>query len=139
MNGHLNTSKRSQVYTDDEQAVRDVRKFIIDCCRQNGGGHGGSAVGMAPLGVALWKHMMRYNPENSEWFDRDRFVLSNGHAAIFLYTMLHMTNYPNWSLDELRLYASAKTVDLATGKWKATICHGRKLALITCRVWRGFF
>ncbi|KAE8143807.1 Transketolase, thiamine diphosphate binding domain-containing protein [Aspergillus pseudotamarii] len=109
---------------DDESAVRDIRKLVIDCCRQNGGGHGGSAIGMAPLGVALWKHEMRYNPHNPNWFDRDRFVLSNGHAAIFLYTMLHVSGYPHMTLDELKLYASAKKVDLATGKWQETICHG---------------
>jgi len=50
----------------DDQAVREIRKMVIDICRQNGGGHGGSAIGMAPLAVALWKHTMRYNPQNSE-------------------------------------------------------------------------
>lgn len=50
----------------DDQAVREVRKMVIDICRQNGGGHGGSAIGMAPLAVALWKHTMRYNSQNSE-------------------------------------------------------------------------
>src|ERR1700742_3026257 len=97
LNGHSKLPI-APILSDDEQAVRDLRKFIIDVCRQNGGGHGGSAIGMAPLGVALWRHTMRYNPKNAAWFDRDRFVLSNGHAAIFLYTMLHMTNYPNFSL-----------------------------------------
>ncbi|KAK4933861.1 hypothetical protein LTR66_015855, partial [Elasticomyces elasticus] len=110
--------------SDDENAVRDIRKLVIDCCRQNGGGHGGSAIGMAPLGVALWKHEMRYNPRNPDWFDRDRFVLSNGHAAIFLYVMLHVSGYPQMTLDELKLYASAKAVDPQTGKWPETICHG---------------
>jgi deoxyxylulose-5-phosphate synthase len=50
----------------DDQAVREVRKMVIDICRQNGGGHGGSAIGMAALAVALWKHTMRYNPQNPE-------------------------------------------------------------------------
>lgn len=127
VNGHsaaLNGITATHVLTDDEQAVRDLRKFIIDVCRQNGGGHGGSAIGMAPLGVALWRHTMRYNPKNAEWFDRDRFVLSNGHASMFIYTMLHVTGYPNMTLDEVKLYGSAKAVDPETGKWKATICHG---------------
>ncbi|KAF2096108.1 hypothetical protein NA57DRAFT_78880 [Rhizodiscina lignyota] len=125
MNGHLETNPATkQQFTDDEQAVRDIRKLVIDCCRQNGAGHGGSAIGMAPLGVALWKHIMRYNPKNGDWFDRDRFVLSNGHAAIFLYTMLHMAGYPDMKLDELKMYADPKNVDPETGKWKHTICHG---------------
>ena len=50
----------------DDQAVREVRKLVIDICRQNGGGHGGSAIGMAPMAVALWKYAMRYNPSNPE-------------------------------------------------------------------------
>lgn len=109
--------------SSDEVAVRDIRKLIIDCCRQNGGGHGGSAIGMAPLGVALWRHAMRYNPRDPNWFDRDRFVLSNGHAAIFLYTMLHISGYPEMTLDELKMYASPKKVE-NDGTWKSTVCHG---------------
>lgn len=50
----------------DLQALKEVRKLVIDICRQNGGGHGGSAIGMAPLAVALWKYTMRYNPLNPE-------------------------------------------------------------------------
>ncbi|KAK3669296.1 hypothetical protein LTR78_010834 [Recurvomyces mirabilis] len=123
-NGHTKDDSVSPTYTEDEQAVRCVRKLLIDIVRQNGGGHGGSAIGMAPLGVALWRHTMRYNPSNPAWFDRDRFVLSNGHAAMFLYTMLHLTGYPHMTLDELKMYANPKAVDSATGKWKSTICHG---------------
>jgi len=51
---------------EDLQAVRDIRKLIIDLCRQNNGGHGGSAIGMAPIAVSLWRHVMRYNPLNPE-------------------------------------------------------------------------
>jgi len=50
----------------DIQAVREVRKLVIDICRQNGGGHGGSAIGMAPMAVALWRYIMRHNPSNPE-------------------------------------------------------------------------
>ena len=63
---------------DDDRAVLALRNLIFDLCNQNGGGHGGSAIGMAAIGVALYKYIMRYNPSNPEWFDRDRFVLSNG-------------------------------------------------------------
>ena len=63
---------------EDDLAVLALRNFIFDICNQNGGGHGGSAIGMAAIGVALYKYVMRYNPSNPEWFDRDRFVLSNG-------------------------------------------------------------
>ena len=67
---------------DDALAVLTLRNLIFDICNQNGGGHGGSAIGMAAVGVALWKYIMRYNPSNPEWFDRDRFVLSNGVASV---------------------------------------------------------
>ncbi|KUL85772.1 hypothetical protein ZTR_08486 [Talaromyces verruculosus] len=110
--------------TDDEQAVRDIRKLLVDICRQNGGGHGGSAIGMAPLAVALWKKTMRYNPANANWFDRDKLVLSNGHSAMLLYTMLHIIGYPHMTMEELKLYANAKMPDPVTKMWKATICHG---------------
>lgn len=66
---------------DDDQAVLALRNFIFDICAHNGGGHGGSAIGMAAIGVALFKHVMRFNPSNPTWFDRDRFVLSNGNKT----------------------------------------------------------
>lgn len=67
-------------HEDDDHAVLALRNLIFDICNQNGGGHGGSAIGMGAIGVALYKYIMRYNPSNSEWFDRDRFVLSNGES-----------------------------------------------------------
>ena len=63
---------------EDDYAVLGLRNFIFDICNHNGGGHGGSAIGMAAIGVALYKYIMRYNPSDPSWFDRDRFVLSNG-------------------------------------------------------------
>jgi len=62
----------------DARAILALRNLIFDICNHNGGGHGGSALGMAAIGVALYKYVMRYNPSDPSWFDRDRFVLSNG-------------------------------------------------------------
>lgn len=74
-NGHHDDSEIS----DDDFAVLSLRNLLFDICNHEGrGGHGGSAIGMAAIGVALYKYTMRYNPSNTEWFDRDRFVLSNG-------------------------------------------------------------
>ena len=67
---------------EDSLAVLSLRNLLFDICNQNGGGHGGSAIGMAAIGVALYKYIMRYNPSNPEWFDRDRFVLSNGNTLL---------------------------------------------------------
>ena len=50
----------------DIQAVKELRKLVIYICRQNGGGHGGSAIGMAPMAIALWRNIMRYKPLNVE-------------------------------------------------------------------------
>ena len=66
-----------QELDEDDRAVLALRNLLFDICNQNGG-HGGSAIGMAAIGVALYKYIMRYNPSNPDWFDRDRFVLSNG-------------------------------------------------------------
>ncbi|KAJ6073383.1 hypothetical protein N7467_011468 [Penicillium canescens] len=94
--------------SDDDLAVLTLRNLIFDICNQNGGGHGGSAIGMAAIGVALWKYVMRYNPSNPDWFNRDRFVLSNGHCAMFLYALNYLTGYDAWTMDELKGYGSAK-------------------------------
>ncbi|KAJ4243827.1 hypothetical protein NW762_014705 [Fusarium torreyae] len=96
------------ITTDDQAAVLAIRNLVLDICAQNGGGHGGSALGMAAIGVALWKYVMRYNPADPDWIDRDRFVLSNGHASMFLYVMNYLTGYDAWSVDELKGYGSAK-------------------------------
>ncbi|KAH6889219.1 Transketolase, thiamine diphosphate binding domain-containing protein [Thelonectria olida] len=101
----------------DDYAVLSLRNLVFDLCHQNGGGHGGSAIGMAAIGVALWKYVMRYNPSNPDWFDRDRFVLSNGHTSMFLYALNHLVGYDNWTMDELKGYGSAKTDGYTT------ICH----------------
>lgn len=102
---------------DDDYAVLALRNFIFDICNHNNGGHGGSAIGMAAIGVALYKHVMRYDPNKSDWFDRDRFVLSNGHTAMFLYALNHLTGFDNFTMDEIKGYGSAKTDGYKT------ICH----------------
>lgn len=66
--------------TEDDYAVLALRNLLFDICNQNGGGHGGSAIGLAAIGVALWKYTMLYDPSDAEWFDRDRFILSNGEC-----------------------------------------------------------
>ncbi|KFY49666.1 hypothetical protein V496_09887 [Pseudogymnoascus sp. VKM F-4515 (FW-2607)] len=100
--------------TANDHAQLAIRNLVMDMCMQNGGGHGGSALGMAAIGVALWKYIMRFNPGNPDWFDRDRFVLSNGHASMFLYVMNHLVGYENWTMDELKGYGAEKTNGFTT-------------------------
>ncbi|EED20738.1 transketolase, putative [Talaromyces stipitatus ATCC 10500] len=93
---------------EDTLAVLSLRNLLFDMCNQNGGGHGGSAIGMAAIGVALWKYIMRHNPSNPEWFDRDRFVLSNGHAVMLLYALNYLVGYDAWTMEQLKGYGSPK-------------------------------
>ncbi|KAI5797753.1 Transketolase, thiamine diphosphate binding domain-containing protein [Geopyxis carbonaria] len=65
-------------------------------------------MGMAAIGVALWRYTMSYSPTNPGWFNRDRFVLSNGHTCLFQYTFLHLTGYRHMSMSQLRSYHSAR-------------------------------
>ncbi|CAG8319805.1 unnamed protein product [Penicillium salamii] len=72
--------------TEKHQRVMNIfRVFIADLCQQFGEGHAGSPMGMAAIGVALYKYVMRYSPTNCDYFNRDRFVLSNGkpHRMLF--------------------------------------------------------
>jgi transketolase len=64
-------------------------------------GHPGAPMGLAPLAHVLWKNFMRFNPKNPKWFNRDRFVLSNGHACVLQYSLLHMFGY-DVTMDDLK-------------------------------------
>ena len=66
----------------NDHVLKSFRCLIADLCEQFKGGHPGSAMGMAAIGVALWKYTMKYSPENPNFFNRDRFVLSNGKHRI---------------------------------------------------------
>ncbi|KAK7044130.1 hypothetical protein VNI00_007847 [Paramarasmius palmivorus] len=91
---------------DTELVVSTIRCLAADLVQQYKGGHAGTVMGAAPVGVSLWRDVMRYNPKDPLWFNRDRFVLSAGHACLFQYIMLHLTGYPIWTLDELKRYHS---------------------------------
>ncbi|KAI0427897.1 Transketolase, thiamine diphosphate binding domain-containing protein [Xylaria sp. FL1042] len=88
----------------DRQTVECIRGLVLDCCQQWGIGHGGSALGMAALGTALWRHKLRFDPSCPDWFDRDRFVMSNGHVALLQYIMLHLSGYSAWTMEQLKGY-----------------------------------
>ncbi|KAK1585497.1 transketolase [Colletotrichum navitas] len=95
--------------------LRTFRCLIADLCEQYKGGHPGGAMGMAAIGTSLWKYVMRYSPNNPNYFNRDRFVLSNGHTCLFQYTFLHLTGYKNMTLDQLKSYHSRRTDSLCPG------------------------
>ena len=70
-----------------------IRALAMDAVQQANSGHPGAPMGMADMAVALWHDHLRHNPANPQWFDRDRFVLSNGHASMLVYSLLHLTGY----------------------------------------------
>jgi len=84
-----------------ERAIAVVRGLAMDLPRGANSGHPGTAMALAPLAYALWGRIMRYDPTDPSWPDRDRFVLSCGHASVLLYAMLHLTGY-DLTADDLR-------------------------------------
>ena len=80
-----------------------LRALAMDAVQQANSGHPGAPMGMAEMAVALWHSHLRHNPADPKWADRDRFVLSNGHASMLLYALLHLTGY-NLPMAELRRF-----------------------------------
>src|SRR5688572_23627237 len=78
-----------------------VRALAMDSVQQANSGHPGAPMGMAEMAVALWGRHLKHNPTHPHWPDRDRFVLSNGHASMLLYALLHLTGY-ELPMSELR-------------------------------------
>jgi transketolase len=70
-----------------------IRALAMDAVQQANSGHPGAPMGMADMAVALWGSHLKHSPHNPNWFDRDRFVLSNGHGSMILYALLHLTGY----------------------------------------------
>ncbi|KAF2963982.1 hypothetical protein GQX73_g9594 [Xylaria multiplex] len=105
----------SQDVERSNRVLRTFRCLIADLCEQFKGGHPGSAMGMAAMGVALWKYIMRYSPDNPNYFNRDRFVLSNGHACLFQYAFMHLVGYKHMTLEQLRSYHSERTDSFCPG------------------------
>ena len=70
-----------------------IRALAMDAVQQANSGHPGAPMGMAEIAVALWGRHLRHNPKQPHWFDRDRFVLSNGHGSMLVYALLHLTGY----------------------------------------------
>ncbi|PLZ03345.1 transketolase [Burkholderia sp. WAC0059] len=78
-----------------------IRVLAMDAVQQANSGHPGMPMGMADIAVALWSRHLRHNPANPHWSDRDRFVLSNGHGSMLLYSLLHLTGY-DLPIEELK-------------------------------------
>ena len=75
----------------DYQAVTAIRTLAMDAVQKANSGHPGTPVAMAPVVYTLWQQFLRFDPSDPIWPNRDRFVLSMGHASMLLYSMLHLT------------------------------------------------
>ncbi|AEG94892.1 transketolase [Ramlibacter tataouinensis] len=84
-----------------QQMADAIRALSMDAVQQANSGHPGAPMGMADIAVALWSRHLRHNPTDPKWFDRDRFVLSNGHGSMLVYSLLHLTGY-DLPLEELK-------------------------------------
>jgi transketolase len=85
----------------DELCINTIRCLSMDAVQKAKSGHPGMPMGMAPAGYWLWTKHLKHNPRNPKWVNRDRFVLSNGHGCMLLYSLLHLTGY-DLSLDEIK-------------------------------------
>ncbi|NCF73566.1 MAG: transketolase [Gammaproteobacteria bacterium] len=79
-----------------------IRALSMDAVQAANSGHPGAPMGMADIAEVLWNDYIRHNPANPEWANRDRFVLSNGHGSMLLYSLLHLTGYEDFPIEQLR-------------------------------------
>ncbi len=87
--------------TTRRELANTLRALAMDAVQRANSGHPGMPMGMADIAQVLWGDFLKHNPGNPLWFDRDRFVLSNGHGSMLLYSLLHLTGYP-LGLEELK-------------------------------------
>jgi transketolase len=87
----------------DDLCIKTIRFLSVDAVTKAKSGHPGMPLGAAPMAYALWSRHLRFNPKNPNWFDRDRFVLSAGHASALLYSLLHLFGY-DLPLEEIKQF-----------------------------------
>ena len=87
----------------DELCINTVRFLSVDAVQKAKSGHPGMPLGAAPMAYVLWTRLLKHNPRNPSWFDRDRFVLSAGHGSMLLYSLLHLTGY-DLTLDDIKQF-----------------------------------
>ncbi len=87
----------------DQLCINTIRMLSVDAVEKANSGHPGAPMGLAAAAYLLWTRFLKYNPRNPSWPDRDRFVLSAGHASMLLYSMLHLTGY-DVPLDQIKQF-----------------------------------
>lgn len=86
-----------------KELANAIRFLSMDAVQKAKSGHPGAPMGMADIAEVLWRDFLKHNPTNPKWFDRDRFILSNGHGSMLIYSLLHLTGY-DLSIDDLKQF-----------------------------------
>ncbi len=84
-----------------KELANAIRALSMDAVQKANSGHPGAPMGMADIAEVLWNDFLKHNPTDPTWYDRDRFILSNGHASMLLYSLLHLSGY-DLPLEELK-------------------------------------
>ena len=96
----MHESPTSLPKTTDQLCIDAIKVLSMDAVQNANSGHPGTPMALAPVGYLLWTQYLKHNPNNPTWVDRDRFVLSVGHASMLLYSLLYLTGY-DLSLEDL--------------------------------------
>ncbi|KKA03789.1 Transketolase 2 [Hanseniaspora uvarum DSM 2768] len=124
----------------DNKAINTIRLLAVDAVAAANSGHPGAPLGLAPAAHVIFKNM-KFNPKNPDWINRDRFVLSNGHACALLYSVLHVTGYESVGIEDLKQFRqlNSKTpghpefelpgVEVTTGPLGQGVCNAVGLAI----------
>lgn len=110
------TSKSEKSLKQDELAINTIRTLAMDAVQAANSGHPGTPMALAPVAYCIWQRFLRFDPQDPIWPNRDRFILSNGHASMLLYSLLHLTGvqavnekyervgYPSVSLEDIKKF-----------------------------------
>lgn len=119
----------------DTLCVNTIRTLSMDAVQQANSGHPGTPMALAPVAYALWQHFLRFDPGNPLWPNRDRFVLSNGHASMLLYSMLHLTDVKSVDLRGNRTEKAAVSLDdIKKFRQLGSKCPGHPESRLTCGI-----
>jgi transketolase len=126
----------------EELCVNTIRFLSVDGVEKAHSGHPGTPMGMADMAFVIWTDFLRHDPLEPQWKNRDRFILSAGHASMLLYSLLHLTGYPEMTLEELKNfrqwgsrtaghpeYGHAAGIEITTGPLGQGFAHGVGMAL----------
>ena len=106
--------------TVEQQAVNTIKTLGMDAIQKANSGHPGMVMGMADIATVLWKDFVHYDPDDANWHNRDRVVLSHGHGSLLLYSMLHLTGQA-LTMDDIKEYRQLGSPRLVTRIW---LCAG---------------